>query len=127
MKGRAVAIASKQLLLILFSLLFVGNFVFSKDIQMEGKALHLKKGESVTLSERTAIRFMGHSHKRTHEDQVSPLIVCLEYSDGTQVMDTEYFNVSRDHRVAEWHGLHLEFGKSDYNKWQEIRITEIGK
>ncbi len=71
---------------ILFSIMIlnaqVNNTIFKK--------VHIKKNETIELDSITKIMFLYHSHKKTIEGQVSPLITYIYYTVNGKPEEKQY-------------------------------------
>jgi len=112
----------KKIVFILVCAFF--QIAFPSENKMELNFIRFPKDENVIFMDNFSIRFKGHSHKRTKEGQVSPLIVVLEFFENKKSIETVDYSLTKNERNFEWKDYKLEFGKSDYNNYQEIKFSK---
>lgn len=85
------------------------------------------RGESFTLEDGDRIEFTGHSHKRTHEGQSSPLIVHLDWHTPGQEPVTDYASLYPSDGDRTWRWRDLEFTLLDwsYGDWIEVDVRRL--
>lgn len=85
------------------------------------------RGESFELGDGDRVEFTGHSHKRTHEGQTSPLIVHLDWHTPGQEPVTDYASLepSTGDRTWRWRDLELTLVDWAYGDWIELDVRRF--
>jgi hypothetical protein len=84
----------------------------------------VKKGETLSLDEKTQLRFDSHSHKRTQTGgPASPLMVNLVFLEGQSPVEAKTFYLHLDEsRKFTWRQFTFELVKHEYNRFMELKM-----
>ncbi len=92
----------------------------TKDFMQE---FTIRKGETIEITNGPKITFKEHSHKRTSEEQESPLVVYIGYT-----AENEYHSVYPDANGSfSWQWRDYNFFVSDYgyDKYMTMKVGKI--
>lgn len=89
--------------------------------------IRIERGQTVTLADGHRLEFVGHGHKRTFENQASPLIVHTRWNlPGFEpVDDGENLQTSEGERTWRFRDVQLTLIDWDYDGWMELEIRAL--
>jgi hypothetical protein len=89
------------------------------------RQVRIARGGELALDDGVSMIFLGHSHKRTHVGQTSPLGVSVEYRAPGQEPEPQSVSVFGEHRAWAWRDYELAITSYEYGAWMELSIARL--
>lgn len=101
--------------------------VGAKTTDAPPQRIRVERGQTVTLDDGHRLEFVGHGHKRTFENQSSPLIVHTRWHlPGFEPIDhAENLQTSEGERTWRVRDRQLTLIDWDYDGWMELEIRAL--
>tara|TARA_R110002073_G_scaffold140253_13_gene291002 strand:+ start:8582 stop:9391 length:810 start_codon:yes stop_codon:yes gene_type:complete len=90
------------------------------------KGERIERGKSLALGDSLEAVFSGHSHKRTHVGQESPLIVNMAYHQGGNEIDTGSRNLYPPADASwRWRNYRFSITKYEYGAFMDLDVDRL--